>query len=315
MDNMLNKHQNHSDEDESMRLRMEILNKLSPKEQYKVKKGFGPQMRLTPFYEAQVQRRITEQSTNAIHINAGWDFGSGTDEQQDEFQEDFLSEFQQLEIRILNMKNKKHKPRKHQRSLKKLKSIQEQTQLYYNNQVLDNHLGPLFSQMNYPGPQGMGPDQSNTKLRSRQPTSRRKWIVSPTQTNSQSQITPNSNQNQSLILNIDLIGIITNPFSVPKGIQHQKIAGEAAQVQHALRETFSTNGNVRKVASPQDSIVSGQVGVAGTRPINIRTASSTKLQGNPIHEPQVANKSNVGIIYHAQRRATNISFFTEQSPW
>ncbi|KAA6372490.1 MAG: hypothetical protein EZS28_031983, partial [Streblomastix strix] len=101
MDNMLNKLQNHSDEDEAMRLRMEILNKLSPEERQKIKKGFGPQMRLTPFNEAQIQRRITEQSKNAVHINAGWDVGSGTGEQQDEFQEDFLGEPQQLEIRIL----------------------------------------------------------------------------------------------------------------------------------------------------------------------------------------------------------------------
>ncbi|KAA6334911.1 MAG: hypothetical protein EZS28_053016 [Streblomastix strix] len=56
MDNMLNKLQNHSDEDEAMRLRMEILNKLSPKEQQKVQRGYGPQMRLIPFYEAQIQR-------------------------------------------------------------------------------------------------------------------------------------------------------------------------------------------------------------------------------------------------------------------
>ncbi|KAA6368679.1 MAG: hypothetical protein EZS28_035793, partial [Streblomastix strix] len=123
--------------------------------------------------------------------------------------------------------------------------------------------------MNYSGPPGRAPDQSNTKLRSRQPTSRRQWIVPPTQTNPQSQITPNSNQNQSSILNVDLMGIFTNPFSVPQGIQHQQNAGEAAQVQHAPRDTFSTNGNVRKVASSTDGIVSGQVGVAGTKPINI----------------------------------------------
>ncbi|KAA6356314.1 MAG: hypothetical protein EZS28_048159, partial [Streblomastix strix] len=142
MDNMMNKLQNHSDEEEAMKLRMEILNKLSPEEQQKVKKGFGPQMRLIPFYEAQIQRRIPDQSQNAIHINAGWDFGSGTGEQQDEFQKDLLGEPQQLEIRILKKKDKKHKPRKHQRGQKKQKRIQAQTQFYYNNQVLDNHLGP-----------------------------------------------------------------------------------------------------------------------------------------------------------------------------
>ncbi|KAA6367241.1 MAG: hypothetical protein EZS28_037234, partial [Streblomastix strix] len=214
MDNMKIKLQNHSDEDEAMRLRMEILNKLSPEEQQKVKRGFGPQMRLTSFYESQIQRRITEQSKNAIHIDAGWDFGNGTGEQQDEFQEDFLDEPQQLEIRLLNKKNKNHKPRKHQSDQKKQRSIQAQSQSYYNNQVLDNRLGPLFSQMNYPGPPGRAPDQSNTKLRLRQHTSRRQWIVPPTQTNPQSQITPNSNQNQSSILNVDLMGIFTNPFSL-----------------------------------------------------------------------------------------------------
>ncbi|KAA6379042.1 MAG: hypothetical protein EZS28_025430, partial [Streblomastix strix] len=127
-----------------------------------------------------------------------------------------------------------------------------------------------------------GPDQSNTKLRSRQPNSRRQKIVSLTQTNPQSQITLQPNQNQCIILNVDIKEIITNPFSVLKGMQHKQTAGEAAQVHHAPRETFSTNGNVRKVASSTDSIVSGQVGVAGTKPIDTQTTSSTLLQGNPI---------------------------------
>ncbi|KAA6334647.1 MAG: hypothetical protein EZS28_053043, partial [Streblomastix strix] len=82
----------------------------------------------------------------------------------------------------------------------------------------------------------------------------------------------------------------TNPFSVPKGIQHQQISGEAAQVFHAPRETFSTNGSVRRVASSTDSIDSGQVGVAGTKPINIQTESSTQLQGNPVRESKVEKK-------------------------
>ncbi|KAA6358630.1 MAG: putative reverse transcriptase [Streblomastix strix] len=86
------------------------------------------------------------------------------------------------------------------------------------------------------------------------------------------------------------MGILANPFSVPKGIQHQQNAGEAAQVQHAPRETFSTNGNVRKVASSTDNIVSGQVGVAGTKPINKQTAPSTQLQADPIREPKVEKK-------------------------
>ncbi|KAA6384152.1 MAG: hypothetical protein EZS28_020318, partial [Streblomastix strix] len=152
MDNMLNKLQNHSDEEEAMRLRMEILNKLSPEEQQKIKKGFCPQMRLTPFQEAQIQRRITELSKNAIHINAGWDLGRGTDEQQDEFHEDFLGEPQQLEIRILNKMNKKHKPRKHWKGVG-----QSPWTIVQLNELS--------------GTAREGPDQSNTKLRSRQPTS------------------------------------------------------------------------------------------------------------------------------------------------
>ncbi|KAA6402493.1 MAG: hypothetical protein EZS28_001974 [Streblomastix strix] len=62
MENMLNKLQGHSNEDEAMRLRMQILNKLSSKEQQRVKRGFGPQMRLTSFYESQILRKITQQN-------------------------------------------------------------------------------------------------------------------------------------------------------------------------------------------------------------------------------------------------------------
>ncbi|KAA6402492.1 MAG: hypothetical protein EZS28_001973 [Streblomastix strix] len=73
-------------------------------------------------------------------------------------------------------------------------------------------------------------------------------------------------------------------------MQHQQIAGEAAQVFHALGETFSTNVNVRRVASSTDSIASGQVGVAGIKPTNIQTAPSTQLQRNPVREPKVEKK-------------------------
>ncbi|KAA6396260.1 MAG: hypothetical protein EZS28_008214 [Streblomastix strix] len=86
------------------------------------------------------------------------------------------------------------------------------------------------------------------------------------------------------------MGIITNPFSVPKGIQHQQIAEKAAQVHHTNKEIFPTNGNVTWVASSINSIVSGQVGVAGTKPINIQKTPSTQLQGNPIREPKVEKK-------------------------
>ncbi|KAA6378589.1 MAG: hypothetical protein EZS28_025884 [Streblomastix strix] len=51
--------------------------------------------------------------------------------------------------------------------------------------------------MNYPGPPGRAPDQSNTKLRSRQPISRRQKTVSLIYTTPQSQTTPYPNQNQS----------------------------------------------------------------------------------------------------------------------
>ncbi|KAA6365621.1 MAG: hypothetical protein EZS28_038852, partial [Streblomastix strix] len=101
MDNMLNKLQGHSNEDEAMRLRMQILSKQSPEEQQRVKRGFGPQKRLTSFYEDQILRKINQQNNNAIHIDTAWAFGSGTGEQQDEFQEDFIDESQLLEIRPL----------------------------------------------------------------------------------------------------------------------------------------------------------------------------------------------------------------------
>ncbi|KAA6391068.1 MAG: hypothetical protein EZS28_013402 [Streblomastix strix] len=173
-------------------------------------------------------------------------------------------------------------------------------------------LGPLFSQMNYPGPPGKAPDQSNTKLRSRQPTSRRQKTVSLTYTTPQNQTTPYPNQNQSSILNVDLMGIITNPFSVPKGMQHQQIAGETAQVLYAPRETFSINGNVRRVASSTDSIVSGQVGVAGTKTTNIQTAPSTQLQGNPVREPKVEKKGGRTPV-RSKVTSTNTSVIANQN--
>ncbi|KAA6359196.1 MAG: hypothetical protein EZS28_045277, partial [Streblomastix strix] len=233
MENMLNKLQGHSNEDEVMRLRMQILNKLSPEVQQRVKRDLWPQMRLTSLHETQIQRKITEQNNNAIHIDMGWDFSSGTGEQQEEFQEDFIGESQLLEIRPMDKNSKKHKNFKHQRSQTKQRNSQARTQWYYNNQVLDSHLEPLFSQMNYPGPPWRAQDQSITKRISRQSTSRIQKIVPLTQTTPQSQTTPYPNQNQRTILNVDLMRIFTNSFSVPKGIQHQQIAGEAAQVLHA----------------------------------------------------------------------------------
>ncbi|KAA6391586.1 MAG: hypothetical protein EZS28_012885 [Streblomastix strix] len=312
LDNMLNQLQGHSNEDEVMRQRMQILCKLSPEEKQRVKRGLGPQMRLTSFYDAQILKKINQQNNNTIHIDTGWDFGSGTNEQQDEFQEDFIVESYLLEIRPLGKSSKKHKHRKHQRSQKKQRNNQAQAQWQYNNQVLDSHLGLLFSQMNYLGPPGRAPDQSNTKLRSRQPTSRRQRTVSLTQTTLQSQTIPYPNLNQSSILNVDLMGIITNLLSVQKGMQHQQIAGEAAQVLHAPRETFSINGNVRRAAFSTDSIVSGQVGVAGTKAINIQTAPSTQLQGNPVREPKVEKKGGRTPV-GSKATSTNTSVVANQN--
>ncbi|KAA6379244.1 MAG: hypothetical protein EZS28_025229 [Streblomastix strix] len=250
-------------------------------------------MGLTSFYETQIQRKITEQNNSAVHIDMGWDFGSGIGEQQEEFQEDFIDESQLLEIRPLGKNSKKRKYRKHQRSV---------GQSPWTIVWLDELSGTARE----------GPDQSNTKLRSRQPTSRRQRIVSLALTAPKSQTTPYPNQNQSSILNVDLMGIITNPFSVPKGMQFQQIAGEAAQVQHALRETFLTNGSVRRVASSTDRIVSGQVGVAGTKSINIQTAPSTQLQGNPVREPKVEKKGGRTIVRNIDT-STNTSVVANQN--
>ncbi|KAA6384848.1 MAG: hypothetical protein EZS28_019629 [Streblomastix strix] len=97
----MNKFQNDSNEDDVMKLRMEILKMLSSEEQQRIKGGFGPEMRLTSFYESQIQRKISELNNHAIHIDMGWDFGNGTGEYQDEFQEDFVNESQQIETRPL----------------------------------------------------------------------------------------------------------------------------------------------------------------------------------------------------------------------
>ncbi|KAA6392373.1 MAG: hypothetical protein EZS28_012100 [Streblomastix strix] len=268
-------------------------------------------MRLTSFYESQIQSKIAEWNISIVNIDTGWDYSSGSCEQQDEFQEDFVDESQFFEIRPLGKNDKKHKHRKHQRSQEKKRNNQTQTQWYYNNQVLDSRLGPLFSQMNYPGPLGRAPDQSYIKLSLKQPTSRRQRIAPLTQTNTQSQTTPYPNQNQSSILNVDLMGMIINPFSVPNGMQHQQIAG-AAKVNHAPRETFPTNGNVRKVVSSTDSIVSGQVGVARTKTINIQTTSFTQLQGNTLGKPKVEKKGGRKPV-RGKATSTNTSVVANQN--
>ncbi|KAA6397541.1 MAG: hypothetical protein EZS28_006933 [Streblomastix strix] len=312
MRGMMNKLQGYSNEDEAMRLRMEILNKLSPEEQQRVKRGFEPQMRRTSFYESQIQRKITEQNNNAIHIETGWDIGSAIGELQDEIKEDFLNESQYQQIRPLDKNCKKQKHMKHQRSQKKQRNNQAQIQFQNNNQALNSHLGQLLSQKSYPGRPGRAPDQSHTKLRSRQPTSRRQRIAPLTQINPQSQNTPNPNQNYSSNLNVELTRKFINPFSVPKGIKHQQIAGDAAQTHHASRETFPTNGNVRNEAPSKDSIVLGQEGVAGTKPINNQTVTSPQFQGNLICEPKVEKKIGKAHV-RSKITSTNTSVVANQN--
>ncbi|KAA6388102.1 MAG: hypothetical protein EZS28_016373 [Streblomastix strix] len=101
-------------------------------------------------------------------------------------------------------------------------------------------------------------------------------------------------------------------MDIPKGMQHQQSAGEAAQVQHAPSETFSSSGNVRKVASSTDSIVSGQVGVAGTKQINTQTTPSLQLQGNPIREPKVGKKGEKTPV-RCKATSTNTSVVANQN--
>ncbi|KAA6377411.1 MAG: hypothetical protein EZS28_027062 [Streblomastix strix] len=144
------------------------------------------------------------------------------------------------------------------------------------------------------------------------PTCRRQRIASLTQTNPQSQTSPYMNQNQSSILNVDLNEMITNPFSVPKVIQHQQITDEAAQVHHTPKETFLTNRNVRKVASSKDGIVSDQVEVAGIKLINIQTAPSMQLQTNPIRVPKNEKKGG-NIPVESKATSANASVVTNQT--
>ncbi|KAA6376583.1 MAG: hypothetical protein EZS28_027889 [Streblomastix strix] len=256
MSNMMNKLQHHCNEDEALRLRTDVLNRLFPEEQQRVKRCFGPQMRLTSFYESQIQRKLAESNSNAIHIDTSWDFGSGTREQQDEFQEDFIDEPQQLEIRLQNKKNQKHQRRKHQRRVQ---------------------LSPwTIVQLD---------ELSETAREGPRPVIHKNEIEITHQLKAK---------------------------DIPKGTQHQQIAEEAAQVHHTLREIFPKKGNVRKVISSTDSIVSGQVGVAGTKPINIQTASSTQFQGNPIHEPKIQKKGGSTPVRNKATRA-NTSIVANQN--
>ncbi|KAA6369729.1 MAG: hypothetical protein EZS28_034742, partial [Streblomastix strix] len=65
-------------------------------------------------------------------------------------------------------------------------------------------------------------------------------------------------------------------------------------------------------ASPTDSIVSGQVGVVGTKPINIQTTPSTELQGNPIREPKVEKKGGKTPV-RGKATSTNTSVVANQN--
>ncbi|KAA6317329.1 MAG: hypothetical protein EZS28_055119, partial [Streblomastix strix] len=69
MSSMMNKLQNHSDEDEAMRQRRKKLNQFAPKEQQRVKSGFGLQMRLASFNESQIQNKIAEQNINIVYFD------------------------------------------------------------------------------------------------------------------------------------------------------------------------------------------------------------------------------------------------------
>ncbi|KAA6369168.1 MAG: hypothetical protein EZS28_035306 [Streblomastix strix] len=201
---------------------------------------------------------------------------------------------------------------KHQRSQKKQKGNQAEAQFYYNNYVFDSHHGLWFSQMSYQVLQRSTPDQSYMKLRTRQPTDNGQQISPPAQTDPQSQTTSFLNQNQSSILNTDLVEMITNPFTFPKRLQHQQNVEEAAQVQLAPIETFPTYGKVRKVVSSKDCIVLGQIGDVGTKLINIQTVSSTQLQGNPIREPKVQKKGGKAPV-RSNATSTNASVLATQN--
>ncbi|KAA6382215.1 MAG: hypothetical protein EZS28_022258 [Streblomastix strix] len=206
-----------------------------------------------PLLEQDPERqKIAKQNSNAIRIESGWDFGRETGEQQDEFQKDFMKETQYLEIRPLSKKRKKHFYRKHQRSQKKQRNIQAQALFQYNNFFVGQS------------------SQTILQLDELSETAKEGPISS----------TPYSNLDQNLILNVDLMWVIKDPFSILKGIQRQQIAGEAAQVHHAPRERFPTYGMVTKVA--------------GTKQINIWTAPSTQLQENPTCEPKVLKKKETG---------------------
>ncbi|KAA6399030.1 MAG: hypothetical protein EZS28_005447 [Streblomastix strix] len=191
-------------------------------------------MRLTSFYESQKLKKITEQNNNAIHIDTGWGFRSRTSEQHDEFKEDFVNDSQYLEIRPLDKNNKKHKHRKHQRSV------------------------------------GQPP-----------------WTT----------------------VQLDELSGTAKEGSRPV---KQKIEIEITHLQKAKDSPSNINKPTKKVASSTDGIASGQVGVAGTKPINIQTALSTQLEGNPNREPKIENKGGRTPV-RGKATSTNTSVVANQN--
>ncbi|KAA6355462.1 MAG: hypothetical protein EZS28_049010, partial [Streblomastix strix] len=59
-------------------------------------------------------------------------------------------------------------------------------------------------------------------------------------------------------------------------------------------------------------IASGQVGVPGTKPINIQTAYSTQLQQNPVREPKVEKKGGRTPV-GSKATSTNTSVVANQN--
>ncbi|KAA6403544.1 MAG: hypothetical protein EZS28_000934 [Streblomastix strix] len=115
-------------------------------------------------------------------------------------------------------------------------------------------------------------------------------IVPLTQTDTQIVIMSYPNQIQSLILKVDFMRMIKKSLlSSDRNIILIDCRRDSICLSFTQRD-FPTEGNVRRVASSTDSIVSGQVGVAGIKPINIYTELSMQLQGNPIREPKVQKK-------------------------
>ncbi|KAA6401474.1 MAG: hypothetical protein EZS28_003008 [Streblomastix strix] len=289
MNGTVNIFQNSSNEDETTSLCMDVLNILPLEDQKKVKGGSRPQNDQQPFslprYRGDQLNRITTESTlieAAISVVE---------------QENWKKNFWMILLTKHKIQEKTTKQKvdetQSQKTLKKLEKAQKQLSI---NTTLLQQLGVIQQTstivwLDQPFMTARdGPDQSNTKLRSRQPTSRRQWIVPLKQMKPKSYTLTYPNQNQSQILNVDIRGMIINTFPVPKGIQHQQIAGDAAQVYHAPRETFLTNGKVIKVIYSADRTVSTQEGVSINKSINIQIAPSTQLQRNPIREPEIENQ-------------------------